>query len=79
MKGFRNILSSISPQPQWRFKTVKKAIVISCDLTGATPLLLEKAREKFAQNVMCQHYSISYGDNTEIIKSLCDKLKIEII
>lgn len=35
--------------------------------------------EKFAQNVMCQHYIISYGDNTEIIKNLCDILKIEII
>ncbi|MBO4734323.1 MAG: hypothetical protein J5662_07595 [Clostridia bacterium] len=35
--------------------------------------------EKFAQNVMCQHYIISYGDNTEVIKNLCDILKIEII
>ena len=35
--------------------------------------------EKFAQNVMCQHYIISYGDNTEIIRNLCDILHIEII
>ena len=35
--------------------------------------------EKFAQNVMCQHYIISYGDNTEIIKNLCSILGIEII
>ena len=35
--------------------------------------------EKFAQNVMCQHYIISYGDNTELIKNLCEILKIEII
>ena len=35
--------------------------------------------EKFAQNVMCQHYIISYGDNTEIIKNLCEILKIEVI
>jgi L-fucose isomerase-like protein len=35
--------------------------------------------EKFAQNVMCQHYIISYGDNTEIIKNLCDILNIEIV
>ena len=35
--------------------------------------------EKFAQNVMCQHYIISYGDSTEVIKNLCDILKIEII
>ncbi len=35
--------------------------------------------EKFAQNVMCQHYIISYGDNTEIISNLCSILGIEII
>ena len=41
-------------------------------------ILLEDT-EKFAQNVMCQHYIISYGDNTEKIKNLCDILGIEII
>ena len=35
--------------------------------------------EKFAQNVMCQHYIISYGDNTARIKDLCSILNIEII
>lgn len=35
--------------------------------------------ESFAQNVMCQHYIISYGDNTEAIRNLCDILGIEII
>ncbi|MCR5353925.1 MAG: hypothetical protein K6D98_06450 [Clostridiales bacterium] len=35
--------------------------------------------EKFAQNVMCQHYIVSYGDNTEVITNLCDILGIEII
>jgi len=35
--------------------------------------------ERFAQNVMCQHYIISYGDNTELIENLCDILGIEII
>ncbi len=35
--------------------------------------------ERFAQNVMCQHYIISYGDNTEVIENLCDILGIEII
>ncbi len=35
--------------------------------------------EKFAQNVMCQHYIISYGDNTDKIKDLCNILNIEII
>ncbi len=33
----------------------------------------------FADNVMCQHYVISYGDNREIITGLCDILGIEII
>lgn len=35
--------------------------------------------EEFVQNVMCQHYIISYGDNTEKIENLCNILGIEII
>ena len=35
--------------------------------------------EAFAQNVMCQHYIISYGDNTKRIKALCQILGIEIL
>jgi len=35
--------------------------------------------EDFAQNVMCQHYIISYGDNTGLIEDLCAILGIEII
>ena len=35
--------------------------------------------EAFAQNVMCQHYIISYGDNREIIRDLCLILGIEVI
>lgn len=35
--------------------------------------------EDFAQKVMCQHYIISYGDNTEVITNLCNMLGIEII
>lgn len=35
--------------------------------------------ECFAQNVMCQHYIISYGDNTELITNLCDVLGIQVI
>ncbi len=35
--------------------------------------------EKFAQNVMCQHYIISYGDNTEVMMNLCKILGIEVI
>ena len=34
---------------------------------------------KFADNVMCQHYVISYGDNTALIENLCNILGIEII
>ena len=33
----------------------------------------------FAEKVMCQHYIISYGDNTEAITNLCDMLGITII
>ena len=35
--------------------------------------------EAFAQNVMCQHYIISYGDNTARVRNLCNILGIEII
>ncbi len=34
--------------------------------------------EKFADNVACQHYIITYGDNREKIKSLCDILGIKV-
>ena len=33
----------------------------------------------FADKVMCQHYIISYGDNTELITDLCDILGIEVM
>ena len=33
----------------------------------------------FAENVMCQHYIISYGDNRELIANLCDILGITVI
>ena len=33
----------------------------------------------FAENVMCQHYIISYGDNRELVANLCDILGITII
>ena len=35
--------------------------------------------EDFADKVMCQHYIISYGDNTGLIKDLCSILGIEVI
>ncbi len=41
-------------------------------------ILLEDT-EAFAQNVMCQHYIISYGDNTEKMKNLCQMLGITVL
>ena len=35
--------------------------------------------ERFADNVMCQHYIISYGDNTARMENLCDMLGIHVI
>lgn len=35
--------------------------------------------EDFANKVMCQHYIISYGDNTKIIKDFCDIAGIDVI
>lgn len=35
--------------------------------------------EGFADNVMCQHYIISYGDNTARMENLCDMLGIHVI
>ncbi len=41
--------------------------------------ILLEGTEKFTQNVMCQHYIISYGDNTEKIRNLCDILGIKVV
>lgn len=35
--------------------------------------------EAFTQNVMCQHYIITYGDNTAKIRNLCNILGITVI
>ena len=35
--------------------------------------------EAFAQNVMCQHYIVCYGDNRSLIEDLCSILGIKII
>ena len=35
--------------------------------------------EDFAQKVMCQHYIISYGDNSGLMQNLCDILGITVI
>lgn len=41
--------------------------------------VLLKDTEDFADKVMCQHYIISYGDNSEIIKEFCKIAGIKII
>lgn len=46
-------------------------------LAGLKVLLADT--EAFAENVMGQHYIISYGDNTEIIREYCKLTGIEII
>ncbi len=41
--------------------------------------ILLKDTEDFADKVMCQHYIISYGDNSKLIKDFCTIAGIEII
>ena len=41
--------------------------------------VLLKDTEDFADKVMCQHYIISYGDNSKLIKDFCTIAGIEII
>lgn len=59
----------------------KIAFVGFGEVNTPAEIILKKCAdaEKFAQNVMCQHYIISYGDNTEKIANLCSILGIEII
>lgn len=40
---------------------------------------VNKAKDYFADKVMCQHYIISYGDNSKVIKDFCNIAGIEII
>lgn len=35
--------------------------------------------EKFANNVACQHYIVTYGDNRDAIRSLCSILGIDVL
>lgn len=42
-------------------------------------VILDVPVEEFAQKVLSQHYIITYGDHTEIIKDLCRILNIEIM
>lgn len=42
-------------------------------------VILDDTVEEFAENVLSQHYIISYGDNTRILTDFCKLLGIEII
>ncbi len=42
-------------------------------------MIFENPVEEFIQNVMSQHYIISYGDNRSLLEDLCSILNIPII
>ena len=41
--------------------------------------ILDTPMEEFAENVMSQHYIITYGDNRSVLKDFCEILDIEVI
>ncbi|NLC45259.1 MAG: hypothetical protein GX783_13375 [Clostridiales bacterium] len=42
-------------------------------------VILDTAVDDFAQKVMSQHYIVTYGDNTAVLKDFCKLLDIEVI
>jgi L-fucose isomerase-like protein len=42
-------------------------------------VILDVPVEEFAEKVLSQHYIISYGDNTALLKDLCKLLDVKII
>lgn len=42
-------------------------------------VILDTPVDDFAQKVMSQHYIVTYGDNTAVLKDLCKLMDIEII
>ena len=42
-------------------------------------VILDTPVDDFAQKVMSQHYIVTYGDNTDVLKDFCKLLDIEII
>lgn len=42
-------------------------------------IILDTPVEDFAEKVLSQHYIISYGDNTGVLKDLCKILDIEVM
>jgi L-fucose isomerase-like protein len=42
-------------------------------------ICFDKSVDDFAQNVMGQHYILSYGDNTAVFRDFCRLIKIDVI
>ncbi|NMB95520.1 MAG: hypothetical protein GYA02_02760, partial [Clostridiaceae bacterium] len=42
-------------------------------------VLLDTSIDDFAQKVMGQHYIVTYGDNTEVLKDICKLLDITVV
>lgn len=42
-------------------------------------VILDSPVEDFVQKVLGQHYILSYGDNTEVLKDLCQILGVEVV
>jgi hypothetical protein len=42
-------------------------------------IVLDGDVEEFIQQVLSQHYIISYGDNTEALRDLCGILGVEVL
>jgi len=42
-------------------------------------VILDTPVDDFAQQVMGQHYIVTYGDNTEVLKDICKLMDIEMI
>ena len=42
-------------------------------------IILDTPVERFAANVACQHYIVSYGDNTGVLAALCGMLGVTVV
>jgi L-fucose isomerase-like protein len=42
-------------------------------------ITLDGGMEEFSQNVMGQHYILSYGDNTAVFRDFCKLTKIDVL
>jgi hypothetical protein len=41
-------------------------------------IILDVPVDDFAQKIMSQHYIVTYGDNTQVLRDLCNLLDIKI-